>query len=1851
MKTMNEPAYLLVGTDVSAKYRGAFCEAKIKSVKKLVKVKVLFKQDSSSHVVQDDQIKGCLRIGAAVEIRMSDGTLQEGMISKLTDASWYTVVFDDGDETVLRRSSLRLKGERHFAKSESLDQLPLTHPEHFGTPVLGRKSVKGRRSGLTAGEEKEVAEWSEEDEAERVVADDGTVGHVVCVEGSADDKRKGYPLFPALVVSPDCNDEVTVRRDQCLVRSFKDGTFHCVARKDIRVMDRESFPKPEAALKQAFEDALGFLEGKESPASWKKDLSSVHQDDSGSEIGGDEQTVEHEEEEEAEDEESDPEERDNFLQQLYQFMENRGTPINRPPVLCYRRLNLFKLYRLVQKRGGSTGIKSGTTWKQVYKELGVPVLNSAASHNIKSTYRKYLFGFEEYCRSVRIRFRSVEYAMEAEGRQVGRRTGRRREAPAPQPDPEEPSAADEAPMSDKREATTTTTRRRTKASPAAVASEEECSDEGTEKKEEEEEMMDDGNAAAVEEGSEKKEEESGIKEEPDGQTVAAVVAAAAPVEEMEEKLVEVEENDERMETSVAEEVSRSESDTNVATGRLVARAELNATPLRGRRRSGRIPSPGLPKPTEMTETAETTDTTDTTETTETTQTTETTETTETTQTTETTETTEKTKTTETTETTETTQTTETTETCETEENKGTPRDVKPNVEMTDERWTGSEGGASSNGGGDGGNASSTAATAVAAEAVDVPDDEDREEDDDEADDDMEDDDGDEMSERSGESDAPGVPSMRAVHHRVDTDEQGDENRDSDGADDLEGYPLGTRLQVKYGRGKTLKVYEASIRKRGVEAGEIIYLVHYFGWNSRYDEWIRADRIIRPIDKNVPKIKHKKKIKHKHDKEEEKGGEKQEEKALTPARRGRPPLHAANRVPGSGVTRTPSRTLGSGGRGSARSTRSTPTWDSPSDTSEGHLRRHRGRQTATESEKGSNDSGSSMDDSETEEDYSTTGSVSQDGGGSRSSRGPSEGGPHRARYAEDGASAASSEAGTAATDARGSSAESGNANRTEEEEEDDDDEDEEEVITAEVRTQVPALNCACSEAEPTEVVEKADLSDEPAVKNEVEVEAESETQEEKVPEKVQEKVEEESDVRALDIDDAPDAPSLTEDEKSLALIETSAQVVSAKGQEETESEVAAAKCEKEEDLESKLLCREEFSDILDDKRDSEDERAPCKEEAVQKKTPKEERRGKRKTDQSTVAKNPVKKPRGAILDDEKVNRNSIPSEDAKMPLLEEERENVSDPSDVGPEKPPESGVDESPPKLNKAGGGAKAADQTAQAKQVTSLSCVKKACAEEKQAGEESGVGADAACPSLPVSPAHVRGSSPPKKRVFVSLPQCGVLGLSAGQDSPLEVVGDEKDSVDEPRADDKVTTEVDTPGVMVTESASTSAHEPEAQIEDAVDVKESGDGVSESTGTRKADEPLTAAQDETSAPSSACADEQEQTTDEDSKNSSGGTEPESRSDAAENEKEDSSPTNGQEAGKQNWEVRDDSGFTSSAAETSPPADASAATPAVAPAVVPAVAVSTAPSPVASPAAVVVVAATETAGRPREASPPPPPARETTTTTTMGTSYGRRDVTGASSSSSNTPEPEPPQREMLRGEVVSFKPSFHQVDAVPRGGPATWGISVRMGSRRRVYVAGQKRAKVGAAAAAAAAASVAAAKKPRLSPKHTRNSPRTERHRVGQSSDSEELPQNEPMGGKSAASHGKHAAAGAASRSTRAARSPPGGSPPSLPLAGTAHGRSGGERGAGERVGRPPRLSLQIELVGMSGAERISFLQERLQEIRTYYLSLKTEVATIDRRRKKLRKREREATKSLTSSESCTGSLSPARPALALELSS
>lgn len=59
---------------------------------------------------------------------------------------------------VRRRNALCMKSGKHFNASESLDNLPLTHPEHFGTPVGGRR--RGR-----VEEEEEEEESSEDEES------------------------------------------------------------------------------------------------------------------------------------------------------------------------------------------------------------------------------------------------------------------------------------------------------------------------------------------------------------------------------------------------------------------------------------------------------------------------------------------------------------------------------------------------------------------------------------------------------------------------------------------------------------------------------------------------------------------------------------------------------------------------------------------------------------------------------------------------------------------------------------------------------------------------------------------------------------------------------------------------------------------------------------------------------------------------------------------------------------------------------------------------------------------------------------------------------------------------------------------------------------------------------------------------------------------------------------------------------------------------------------------------------------------------------------------------------------------------------------------------------------------------------------------------------------------------------------------------------------------------------------------------------------------------------------------------------------------------------------------------------
>lgn len=394
-----EPPFLTVGTDVSAKYRGAFCEANVKVVKKLVKCKVTFTKTNSSVTINDDCVKGSLKVGAVVEAKNPDGQFMEGVITKLTDASVYTVVFDDGDERTLRRTSLCLKGGRHFNESETLDHLPLTDPENFGTPVVqdGKKRKKRRLSQAASMDDSET-ERDEQRSAptkKKCLFDDSIVGKVVIVESGS--KRRNM-WFPALGVNPSKNEvDLMKSKEKCLVRSFKDGKYHVINVKDAKDFSKDQDPvhgvlKGEnRKLKAAVGRALTYLDTGRIPGIWEENSSDVivhgdsEEDFKKPHSSEDEGSVEEDEEKKA------------FKEKLFAFMEEKGTPITRPPVLGNQDLDLHKLYRIVQDHGGMEKVSNESLlWRKIYQQMDIPVVPPSASHHIKMAYKKYLYPFEVY---------------------------------------------------------------------------------------------------------------------------------------------------------------------------------------------------------------------------------------------------------------------------------------------------------------------------------------------------------------------------------------------------------------------------------------------------------------------------------------------------------------------------------------------------------------------------------------------------------------------------------------------------------------------------------------------------------------------------------------------------------------------------------------------------------------------------------------------------------------------------------------------------------------------------------------------------------------------------------------------------------------------------------------------------------------------------------------------------------------------------------------------------------------------------------------------------------------------------------------------------------------------------------------------------------------------------------------------------------------------------------------------------------------------------------------------------------------------------------------------------------------
>ncbi|XP_050839049.1 AT-rich interactive domain-containing protein 5A [Serinus canaria] len=84
--------------------------------------------------------------------------------------------------------------------------------------------------------------------------------------------------------------------------------------------------------------------------------------------------------EEKDKEDKEKEEEEAFLVSLYKFMKERHTPIERIPHLGFKQINLWKIYKAVEKLGAYELVTGRRLWKNVYDELGgSPGSTSAAT--------------------------------------------------------------------------------------------------------------------------------------------------------------------------------------------------------------------------------------------------------------------------------------------------------------------------------------------------------------------------------------------------------------------------------------------------------------------------------------------------------------------------------------------------------------------------------------------------------------------------------------------------------------------------------------------------------------------------------------------------------------------------------------------------------------------------------------------------------------------------------------------------------------------------------------------------------------------------------------------------------------------------------------------------------------------------------------------------------------------------------------------------------------------------------------------------------------------------------------------------------------------------------------------------------------------------------------------------------------------------------------------------------------------------------------------------------------------------------------------------------------------------------
>ncbi|KAK5164509.1 uncharacterized protein LTR77_009715 [Saxophila tyrrhenica] len=91
-----------------------------------------------------------------------------------------------------------------------------------------------------------------------------------------------------------------------------------------------------------------------------------------------------------------------YLDQLAKFHKQNGQNLNRFPSVDKRPLDLYRLKKTVERKGGFEAVCKGKRWAEVGRDLGYSgKIMSSLSTSLKNSYQKWLLPYEEYLRVAR----------------------------------------------------------------------------------------------------------------------------------------------------------------------------------------------------------------------------------------------------------------------------------------------------------------------------------------------------------------------------------------------------------------------------------------------------------------------------------------------------------------------------------------------------------------------------------------------------------------------------------------------------------------------------------------------------------------------------------------------------------------------------------------------------------------------------------------------------------------------------------------------------------------------------------------------------------------------------------------------------------------------------------------------------------------------------------------------------------------------------------------------------------------------------------------------------------------------------------------------------------------------------------------------------------------------------------------------------------------------------------------------------------------------------------------------------------------------------------------------------------